>query len=109
MNAWAKGSCWKLKRGYNATIEDPGIYLDRQIIFGEEKFVVSNIGNGLRVGGAAEFAAVTAPPNYKRSARLVKNCQVLFARIEHPGIPTLDGSATLNAGLFTGNRCFTQV
>ena len=76
---WSGALCQRLgervlleaERGYNATIEDPGIYLDRQIIFGEEKFVVSNIGNGLRIGGAAEFAGISAPANYKRSRRLV--------------------------------------
>ncbi len=89
--AWSKSLCHQLgenvllesERGYNSTIPDPNIFLDKQIIFGEEKFVVSNIGNGLRIGGAAEFAGLDAPPNFQRSERLVE-----IARTYLPGLDT---------------------
>ena len=60
------------ERGYNTTLPAPGVTLNRQVIFGEEKFVISKIGNGLRIGGAAEFAGLQAPPNFKRSEKLLE-------------------------------------
>ena len=60
------------ERGYNTTLPNPGVTLNRQVIFGEEKFVITNIGQGLRIGGAAEFAGLNTPPNFRRSERLVE-------------------------------------
>ena len=76
---WSKALCRQLgervlmesERGYNATLSDPGIRLKRQIIFGEEKFVATNIGDRIRIGGAAEFAGLHARPRYDRCGRLV--------------------------------------
>ena len=76
---WSKEFCKQLnekvliesERGYNTTLSEPGVLLNHQVIFGEEKFVISNIGNGLRIGGAAEFAGFKKP-NYRRSAVLVE-------------------------------------
>lgn len=77
--AWSKRFCdlagdrilIESERGYNTTLANPGVNLYHQIIFGEEKFVITNIDGGLRIGGAAEFAGLKSPPNYKRSRKLV--------------------------------------
>ena len=77
--AWSGQLCEQLgervllesERGYNTTIDDPGVSLAHQVIFGEEKFVISRINNGLRIGGAAEYAGLETPPNYRRSEVLV--------------------------------------
>ena len=74
------------ERGYNTTLPRPGIKLNREVIFGEEKFVVTNIGEGLRIGGAAEFTGIQAPPNYCRSDRLVE-----IARRYLPGLDDTGG------------------
>jgi D-amino-acid dehydrogenase len=58
------------ERGYNRTIPAPGITLNRQVSFAERKFVASPLSVGLRIGGAASFAGLTAPPNYARSRTL---------------------------------------
>ena len=42
---------------------------------------------GLRVGGAAEFAGLTAPPNYRRSQALVD-----LAKRYLPGLDETDGT-----------------
>ena len=55
------------ERGYNTTFADPGCKLRHEIIFAEEKFVATPLSIGLRIGGAAEFAGLNAPANYKRS------------------------------------------
>ena len=77
---WSEEFCRQLgerilitsERGYNTTLPEPGLKLKHQIIFGREKFVISNIKNGLRIGGAAEFAGLHAPPNFRRSKKLVE-------------------------------------
>ncbi|MCY3769335.1 MAG: FAD-binding oxidoreductase [Gammaproteobacteria bacterium] len=74
------------ERGYNTTLPKPGIRLNREVIFGEEKFVATNIGEGLRIGGAAEFAGLRAPPNYRRSDKLVE-----IARRYLPGLDDTGG------------------
>lgn len=76
---WSKSLCRQLgenvllesERGYNTTLPNPGLEIGREIIFGEEKFVASTIGSSLRIGGAAEFAGIDTPPNFKRSDRLL--------------------------------------
>jgi D-amino-acid dehydrogenase len=59
------------ERGYNTTLPAHGISLSREVIFAERKFVATPLDIGLRIGGAAEFAGLEAPPNYKRSDALL--------------------------------------
>ncbi|WP_454744081.1 NAD(P)/FAD-dependent oxidoreductase [Cupriavidus necator] len=59
------------ERGYNSTLPHPNVQLSREIIFAERKFVATPLDIGLRIGGAAEFAGLNAPPNYKRSDALL--------------------------------------
>jgi len=59
------------ERGYNTTLPSHGIRLSREVIFAERKFVATPLDIGVRIGGAAEFAGLTAPPNYKRSDALL--------------------------------------
>ena len=59
------------ERGYNTTLPDPGIQLRAEVIFAERKFVATPLAPGLRIGGAAEFAGLEAPPNYARCDALL--------------------------------------
>ncbi|WP_330555587.1 NAD(P)/FAD-dependent oxidoreductase [Burkholderia multivorans] len=59
------------ERGYNTTLPSHGISLSREVIFAERKFVATPLDIGVRIGGAAEFAGLKAPPNYKRSDALL--------------------------------------
>jgi D-amino-acid dehydrogenase len=59
------------ERGYNATLPKHGVALTREVIFAERKFVATPLDVGLRIGGAAEFAGLDAPPNYRRSDTLL--------------------------------------
>jgi D-amino-acid dehydrogenase len=76
------------ERGYNTTLPDPGIVIDREIIFAERKFVATPLSCGLRIGGAAEFGGLEAVANFKRSRALVK----LAARYL-PALETAGGTA----------------
>jgi D-amino-acid dehydrogenase len=62
------GDCVLLEseRGYNTTLPEPGIRLRAKVIFAERKFVATPLAPGLRIGGAAEFAGLQAPPNFAR-------------------------------------------
>jgi D-amino-acid dehydrogenase len=95
---WSKLFCNQLdenvllesERGYNTTLPNPGISLNRQITFGDEKFVITNIQisdqkTGLRIGGAAEFAGITAPANFKRSERLVEIARRYLPELDATG------------------------
>jgi len=75
------------ERGYNTTLPTPGVQLRREVIFAERKFVATPMAMGLRIGGAAEFAGLTAPPNYKRCAALLN-----LARTYLPALRTEGGS-----------------
>ena len=92
--AWSGRLCSQLgervlmesERGYNTTLPNPGVQIGHEIIFGEEKFVITVVGNGLRIGGAAEFAGLDTPPNYSRSEKLVE-----IARRYLPGLDDSGG------------------
>lgn len=55
------------QRGYNTTLPAGAFDLKMHITFPEYGFVVSKIGDGVRVGGAVEMGGLKLPPNYKRS------------------------------------------
>jgi D-amino-acid dehydrogenase len=59
------------ERGYNTTLPYPNIALSHELLFAEQMFAVSPLSVGVRVGGASEFAGLTAAPNFKRSENLL--------------------------------------
>jgi D-amino-acid dehydrogenase len=81
------------ERGYATTIAAPGIAVQRQIIFAERQFVASPLSIGLRIGGAAEFAGLTAEANFARAETLVR-----LAKRYLPALQSAGGTAWM------GNR-----
>jgi D-amino-acid dehydrogenase len=75
------------ERGYNTTLPAPGVTLGQEVIFAERKFTATPLSCGLRIGGAAEFAGLMAPPNYRRSRALVT-----LARLYLPGLDAAGGT-----------------
>ena len=69
------------ERGYNTTLPASATRLQREVIFAERQFVATPLAIGLRIGGAAEFAGLEAPPNYQRSDALLR-----LARRYLPGL-----------------------
>lgn len=76
------------ERGYNMTLPNSGISVQRQLIFAERKFVATPLRSGLRIGGAAEFGGLRATANYKRSRVLVD-----LARRYLPELQTAGGTS----------------
>lgn len=69
------------ERGYNTTLPASAHRLSREVIFAERLFVATPLAVGLRIGGAAEFAGLEAPANYRRSDALLQ-----LARRYLPGL-----------------------
>lgn len=66
------------ERGYNTTFPTASFDLRTHVTFADHGFVVSKIGDGLRVGGAVELGGLRRAPNYKRAETLVrKACDFL--------------------------------
>jgi D-amino-acid dehydrogenase len=74
------------ERGYNATLPNPGFRIQRPLVFAEQKTVATPVAGGLRIGGAAEFAGLKAPANYKRSEALVQAVKPIFKTLDTGGM-----------------------
>lgn len=59
------------ERGYNTTLPAGALDLRRQLTFVDHGFVITRIGDGVRVGGAVEFAGLNAPPQWRRADALL--------------------------------------
>lgn len=73
------------ERGYNTTLPDPHVELRAEVIFAERNFVATPLAMGLRIGGAAEFAGLEAPPNFARSKALVALAKRYFPGLNPQG------------------------
>lgn len=60
------------ERGYNTTFPTASFDVRTHLTFADHGFVVSRIGEGLRVGGAVELGGLKLPPNYRRADILVR-------------------------------------
>lgn len=74
------------ERGYNTTLPLASFDLKRQITFGGHGFVVTRLTNGIRIGGAVEFAGLNAPPDFRRSEALLAKAKRFL-----PGLDTEGG------------------
>ncbi|VVT24859.1 FAD dependent oxidoreductase [Roseovarius sp. EC-HK134] len=63
------------ERGYNTTFSTASFDLRTHLTFADHGFVVSKIGEGLRVGGAVELGGLRLAPNYKRSETLLRKAR----------------------------------
>ena len=76
------------ERGYNTTFAGLALDLPLPVFFAEHGFCVTQLADGVRVGGAVELAAVDAPANFARAAAMCDK-----ARRVIPGLPE-EGGAT---------------
>lgn len=74
------------ERGYNTTFASCALDLRCHLTFGGHGFAVSRIGDGVRVGGAVEFAGLKRPPNYARAEALLRKAKAFL-----PGLEPKDG------------------
>ncbi|MEO9654455.1 NAD(P)/FAD-dependent oxidoreductase [Marinomonas sp.] len=74
------------ERGYNTTLSTEKFELKTHLSFSNHGFVVSKVGDDIRVGGAVELGGLSLAPNYKR-AELLLNKAASFL----PGLPSKGG------------------
>lgn len=73
-------------RGYNKTMPNTGIALKRQLVYESAGIAITPLPQGLRIGGAVEFAGVDAAPDYRRSDYLVEKAKRIL-----PGLKDTSG------------------
>jgi D-amino-acid dehydrogenase len=91
--AWSRGLAAALgdpvpletERGYNTTLPMGAFDLRTQLTFGGHGFVVTRIGERIRVGGAVELAGLKRPPNYARADALLKKAMAFLPGLKAEG------------------------
>lgn len=91
--AWSKSLAMQLgdripldtERGYNITIPEPGVKINRMIMLPGHGFVVSPLSTGLRVGGAVEFGGLDLPSNWKRVDAMVAKARLFYPELRVDG------------------------
>jgi len=74
------------ERGYNTTLPAGPFHLKTHITFSNHGFVVTKVGEGIRVGGAVELGGLELPPNYQRAEVLLNKAANFL-----PGLNTAGG------------------
>lgn len=75
------------ERGYNTTLPDPRFNQQTHLSFADHGFVVTKVGQAIRVGGAVELGGLHLPPNYRRADVLLEK-----ARTYLPGLNAQGGT-----------------
>lgn len=73
------------KRGYHTMVYEPSVEFGRPVMSASRMFMLTPMRLGLRVAGTAEFAAIDAPPNYRRARVLLEHARDY--------VPGLEGSS----------------
>lgn len=73
------------ERGYNTTLPAGAFDLRLQLTFSDHGFVVSRIGDGVRVGGAVELGGLDAAPNWRRSRALLARAKTFLPDLNTQG------------------------
>lgn len=73
------------ERGYNTSFPITNFDLHTHLTFSSHGFVVSRIGEGLRVGGAVELGGLKRPPNYRRAEILLRKAANFLPGLEISG------------------------
>lgn len=73
------------ERGYNTTLLPDAFDLRTQVTFGGHGFVVTRLSTGIRVGGSVELGGLDRPPNFRRSAAMLKKAQAFLPGLRPEG------------------------
>ncbi|WP_052248993.1 NAD(P)/FAD-dependent oxidoreductase [Leisingera sp. ANG-Vp] len=82
------------ERGYNLTFPDPGFRLELPLVMPDRGIAITQLGEGLRIGGWAEYAA---NPNRPEN----RSCYEAMSRISSEIFPGLNQSGAIS---WMGNR-----
>lgn len=73
------------ERGYNVTIERPGVKVRHCLVFADRGFVATPLSPGLRIGGGVELGGLAAPPDPRRIQRIVEIAGTLMPGLDDSG------------------------
>ena len=73
------------ERGYGVRIPDPGIELDRPLIYMDHHLGITPIPGGLLLAGTDELAGLRAPADYTRADLLIEAARKLFPELSTHG------------------------
>lgn len=73
------------ERGYNTTLPVDAFDLKRQLVLPNDGYVVTPLASGIRIGGAAEFAGMNRPPDFRRSTMMLKKSEAVMAGLKTTG------------------------
>ncbi len=73
------------ERGYNTTLPVGALDVRRQLTFPGHAFVITPLTTGVRVGGAVELGGLALPPNYARSAAMLKKAKQFLPQLKTEG------------------------
>ncbi|MEO0383031.1 MAG: FAD-binding oxidoreductase [Pseudomonadota bacterium] len=73
------------ERGYNTTLPIDAFNLKRQLVVPADGYVITPLASGIRVGGAAEFAGIQRPPDFRRSAMMLKKSESVMQGLNTSG------------------------
>lgn len=73
------------ERGYNTTLPEGAFDLRTQITFGGHGFVVTRIGDRIRVGGAVELGGLNLPPDFRRSRVMLAKAKRFMPALQTQG------------------------
>lgn len=73
------------ERGYNTTLPPGAFDLRRQLVLPADGYVITPLATGIRVGGAVELAGLTRPPDFRRSAILLRKAEGVMQGLKTEG------------------------
>jgi D-amino-acid dehydrogenase len=73
------------ERGYSTTLPRDRLRIRNLLLFPSDEFVATPMLEGLRIGGTVELAGLKAPPDFRRTAALVKLMKSYFPALDESG------------------------
>lgn len=73
------------ERGYNTTLPAGAFDLRTHVTFAGHGFVVSRIGEGIRVGGAVELGGLRLPPKFRRAQAMLQRAKAFLPELRTDG------------------------
>lgn len=74
------------ERGYHILHPEPGIALQRTVLFPELGFAATPMAEGLRLAGTVELASVEASPDWRRAQGLSRQAARVLPQLQGPGV-----------------------
>jgi D-amino-acid dehydrogenase len=88
------------ERGYHLMLPNPGVELNRPVVFGEPLFAATSMQDGLRLAGTAEFARAESPPAMERAHMLLPLARDFLPRLNaHDAQPWMGVRPSLPDGM----------